>query len=193
MNGELDRVKYAARFYGMLQGLKAVPFGTVIISLALRDAGLDGFATPLLIAALILFFVTGRYYDRRFGRVQQGDRTKQVRDLLLFLVGAFLVIALENMLLLPFSLIGLVVAVMFFVLGIRMKTYYYLPLGLVLLAASFLPWYLGVPLTDPVYGSLGLVLLLTIGGVMIIAGILDHWRLMRVMRPVQGGLNGNVE
>jgi hypothetical protein len=190
---ELKRVKYVTRYYGMLQGLKAVPFGMVIISLALRDAGLDEFATPLLFVAVVLFFVTDRFYDRRFGRVQQSDRTRQVRDLVLFLVGAFLVIALENMMLLPFSLIGTAVAMLFFVLGIRMKTYYYLPLGLALLAASFLPWYLRVPLTDPAYGSLGLVLLLTLGGVMILAGLLDHWRLMKVMRPVEGGLNGAAE
>ena len=190
MNQNMEQIQYITRYYGMLQGLKALPFGLLVIALAMRDMGASGVATVLLLAALVLFSVTGRYYAKHYGSVKVHSRSAAIRETVIFLLVAVIVIVMENMLLFPFSLIGTGVAVIFFVLGIKMKTYYYLPLGGILLIVSFLPWVLGVPLTDRMYGSLGFVLSMTIGAVIIIAGLLDHLRLVRAMKSISGGLNG---
>jgi hypothetical protein len=190
MNQNMERIQYITRYYGMLQGLKALPFGLLLIALAMRDIGAPVAATVLLLAALAAFFVTGRYYAKHYGSVKRHSRSAATRETVIFLLVVFIVIVLENMLLLPFSLIGAGVAVVFFGLGIKMKTYYYLPLGVILLIVSFLPWVLGVPLTDRMFGSLGFVLSMTIGSVVIIAGLLDHFRLVRTMKSFSGGMDG---
>jgi hypothetical protein len=193
MNKELEQVRYITRFYGMLQGLKALPFGLWVIALALRDIGMASVSIGLTLLALVLFIAANRYYDTRFGSVQLRDRSGQIRELVIFLIVSFFIIVLENVLLLPFSLIGLAVAAYFFLIGIQMKVYYYFPLGVVIVFASFLPWMLGVPITDRMFGSIGFVLAMTIGGTVMIAGLLDHIRLVRGLKLQQGGPHGETE
>lgn len=188
MPEDQERSKIIIRYYGMLQGLKAIPFGMLLFILAFQDLGWLGEAgncsvtLPLFLVMLAFLFAIDQYYVNHLGRVKPVNRRTQMQETTVFLSIFALVIVLENFLQPPFSLLGVAVGGLFFWIGINSKRYYYLPLGAMVVIASFLPWFLAVPLTDPVYGSLGVMLKMVFGLVIMLAGVIDHFMLMRALK-----------
>lgn len=181
------RIRIINRYYGMLQGLKAIPFGLLLFVLAAQDLGWLGergncsVTLPLFFVMLAVLFAIDQYYVNTLGRVKPVNRRSQMQETTMFLLIFALVIVTENLIQPPYSLLGLAVGGMFLSTGMRSKRYYYLPLGAIVVIASFLPWFMNVPLTDVIYGSLGVALKVIIGLAIMLAGIIDHFMMMRAL------------
>ncbi len=115
----LKRVRYITKNYEQLQGLKQVPVGIFLLSVALSNSGLWPLYTmwepipTLLVLALTIgsHMLIGVHYSKKFGQVQPAthsdwDRARGVILVLVF-VGAFAVdLSFEP----PVSVVGLVLA-----------------------------------------------------------------------------------
>lgn len=192
---DLERDQAIKQYYGVLQGAKAIPFGLFLFFLAFRDLGpewLQGqlacaVTGTLVLAMFVGLFMIDSYYMKYFGKVRPTTQRSQMKDTIYGLMVFAGLTYLENFLNPPFSLLGLAIAILFFVIGTRSKRYYYLPLGAAILAASVLPLFLETSIADPIFGSLGFVTKIVIGIAIIIAGLVDHFNLMRVLKstPLQ--------
>ena len=198
---DLERVRYITRFFGMLQGLKAIPFGLLLMALATQDIGWGflgeqgncTYTLPLFLFMLVLLFAIDQYYVKTFGRVKPLNRRTQIQETTLFLSAFALIVVLENWLTPPFSLMGLGVATVFIITAVTSKRWYYIPLGGLVVIASFVPLVMGVPINDRIYGSLGAVLKIVIGVAIIGAGIIDHFMLMRYLKAHPGEQHGRAK
>jgi hypothetical protein len=185
-----DRTRIITRYMGLLQGLKAIPFGLLLFVLAAQDIGLLGEAgncavsLPLFLSMLIMLFVIDTYYVNQFGRIKPINRRAQIHETTIFLSLFALLIVLENWLSPPFSLLSVAVGALFIQTGLKSKRYHYLPLAAVVIVGAFLAWFQGVPLNDPFFGSLGIMFKVLIGTVIMLAGIIDHFLMMRALRTV---------
>ena len=185
-----QRTATIGRYMGLLQGLKAIPFGLLLFVLAAQNMGWLGapgdcsVSLPLFLSMLVMLFVIDTYYVSKIGRYRPYSRRTQVQETTVFMSIFALVIVLENWLAMPFSLLGVAVGALFLYTGTKSKRYYYLPLGVIVILSSFLPWILGLPLNHPIYGSLGVVFKVMIGAAIMAAGIIDHFMLMRALRSV---------
>lgn len=200
----LNQIRQFTQHYPELQGLRMAPLGLFFLVSAVQRLGIfpwlgeQGDLTitlPLLILAFALWFWIGRYYERTFGKVEplrKGSRSAIVGILVpLVLVG---VIILENVLYRnnaapPFSFIGLTVGAAYLYMGLVSQRWYYTVTGVILLAASFLPWIMGVGLGNPTFGSLGTVYQFLWGGLILLNGLLDHFRVVRAFDETRGGLH----
>jgi hypothetical protein len=183
-----DRMKIITHYLGLLQGLKAIPFGFILFVLAAQDMGWLGrvgdcsVTIPLFLVVFVILFALDSYYVKLFGRIKPANRRAQMRETTVFLVIFALVIVLESWISPPYSMLGLAVGALFLQTGVHSRRYYYIPLGAVVVVASFMPWVLRMPLTDTIYGTFGVLLKVVIGAVIIAAGLIDHFMLMRALR-----------
>lgn len=188
MPEEQERNQIILRYMGLLQGLKAIPFGLLLYVLAAQNMGWLGSAAnctvslPLFLSMLVMLFVIDTFYVNKYGRVRAPNRRTQLQETTLFMSVFALGIVLENWLATPFSLLGVAIGGLFIQTGIVSRRYYYLPIGLLVVLGSFLPWLQGVPLNDPIFGSLGVAFKVVIGSAIIAAGIIDHFMLVRAVR-----------
>ncbi|MCP3140637.1 hypothetical protein [Pyxidicoccus xibeiensis] len=90
MNEQLRRIQLVTRYYDWLQGLRFLPIGLMLLVMAvfLASLPLEGGRPPRLSltvlevggpVALVLYFVLGWYYRRRFGDVKPSAATLQTR------------------------------------------------------------------------------------------------------------------
>ncbi len=189
---DLKKVRYVTSHFSSLQGLKMVPWGLLFLVFAAQDGGYawligrQGDCTltlPLLLAVVALYIAIGRYYDRTFGRVQ--PTRGGVGDLAVVVFVAVLIgaIVAEMMWKPPVSLIGLVMAAGFIGGGWRSGRWHYVALGGLTAGVSGLPLWLHVPLTDKYFGSLGFTLKLALGLTYVVGGLIDHYLLVRALKP----------
>jgi len=178
-----------------------IPFGVFILAIAPRDLGsnwLGGpgdctFTLPMLLAAGGLWFLIGRYYKNTFGKVTpQTSPGRQVLESTGLGVGLVAVIVIENLWYrawpgLPVSPIGLALAGLYLFLGVRDRRWYYTVFGGAMGIISLLPLFLGTTVGDPIFGTFGLVFSLVYGVGLVLTGLLDHFRLVRMLRPLDGG------
>lgn len=187
-----ERDQAIMQYYGVLQGAKAIPFGLFLFFLAFRDLGPDWLQGQLacvvtgtmVLAMFVGLFIIDSYYMKYFGKVRPTTQRSQMKDTIYGLMIFAALTYLENLLTPPVSLLGLTIAILFFVIGTRSKRYYYLPLGVAILVASVLPLFLNTTIADPIFGSLGFVTKIVIGVAIIIAGLVDHFFLMRVLKSM---------
>lgn len=189
---DLERLRFVTERYPHLQGLRLVPLGVVfLLSAAWRDGQLQrmsdvaGHAAGfwfmgLLIAALTISSVLGRYYQRHFGTVQPQHRAK---DPLLFILFVALFAAavwvqdnLRSHLSLPLVVIGTLLAYLGLAGGQRRGHYLALAAGCLVFAnlADF-----GVPVH-----ARSVLLDDLIGVGLIVIGLGDHLLLRRTLEPV---------
>jgi hypothetical protein len=185
-----QRLGTILRYMGLLQGLKAIPFGLLLFVLAAQNMGWLGapndcsVSLPLFLSMLVLLFVIDSYYVKKIGRVRPPNRRAQLQETTLFMSVFAIVLVLENWLATPFSLLGTAVGVLFLQTGIASKRWYYIPIGIFMILGSFLPWIQGVSLRDPIYGSLGIVFKVMVGTAIMVAGTIDHFMLLRALREL---------
>lgn len=193
----LERVQYITRNFSALQGLKMLPFGLFMLALAARDfgwgfLGQEGDCTytlPLFFVVLALVYLTSRYYDQAFGSVKEIDHSTSAFISAAYLFVLLLVIVVEVQLNPPVSLVALLLASTLLFVGIKKQRPYYTFFALVMVGISFLPLIQNTSLENPYYGSLGGFAKLAIGMIWIAAGLIDHVKLVRIIKQVSGGVN----
>lgn len=201
---DLKQIQKITRLYPALQGLRALPLGLFFVVIALQRLdmlpwiGREGdlsYTLPLLVVVFGLWFWTGRYYERTFGKVEPLPRSISSTILTFVVPIAFIgILVLENVLYangvgLPISLVGLGLGAAFLSSGLISQRWYYSLAGVVLLIVSFLPWLVGVGIENRVYGSMGIVQMIFLGGTILLTSLIDHFYLLRAFGKFRGGLH----
>lgn len=192
-----QRVRYVAKNYRELQGLKSVVAGLFLLFVvALYDGWLPGSAWVLnsfLVLLLpfcmfgvvaILFRNIQRYYERTFGHVEPNpDHTRRERQkgmLIYFslILSYFLDRAWQPLI----SIGGLVFAGFLLVMAWPNRTYqvHYIVTAVLLTGLSLLPL-VGISLD-----STRTVISVAAGLMLIVIGCIDHVLLVRTLKPVPG-------
>lgn len=177
----LARIRYITRNLDSLQGLRMVPFGLFLLAAGfgwLGDQGDFTLSLPAFVLTLFLYWLLGRYYARKFGRVKP-LRAELVKNTLLSLAVILLMWVaswLDYWLNPPVSIFGLTLAVLLFAWWWldeqRIRFHYALMAGLVALI-SLLPL-IGIGEGWQIIEPMGSLFHLLIGGIVLIGGILDH-------------------
>lgn len=189
---DFQRLRFVTERYPHLQGLRLVPLGFVfLVSAAWRDEQLSWLSETagqaagfwfmgLLIVALTLSSLLGRYYRRHFGTVQPERRAKGpllfILFVALFAAAAWAQDSLRTHLSLPLVVIGILLAYLGLAGGQRRSHYLALAAGCLVFAnlADF-----GVPLH-----ARSVLLDDLIGVGLIVIGLGDHLLLRRTLEPV---------
>ena len=177
---ELLQIRDLAANYSDRQGLRVVPMALAILlqAVPMDEGGLIHLA--LLIAGVIGYRWVGTYYRRRFGHVQEIPNDS---------LPAALQVVLFPMLLLPLMIFDLLVGRPVFASGILVAVWLilaswparairvpYAAVGVALILVAFAPL-LGVS-TESTAKTYGLVF----GAAMVVTGIADHLRFIRLMK-----------
>jgi hypothetical protein len=195
-----DRYSSFTRAYKSLQGLRSLPLGIFFLLTGLQLLGVSwlgkqgdcSITLPLLLVCIAAWFFIGRYYERRFGRVEPVPPDLK-GELKIYLFPAILiaVIILENVLfrsgiLLPISLIELTIGIGWIYAGRICSRWYYTLMGILMAAFSFIPLLTGTTVANPVFGTFGIVSTFFFGAAIIITSLLDHLRLVNGFHPLNG-------
>lgn len=192
---ELERAKYFTMYYDALKGLRLVPSGLFMILIAMRDSfdwtllGTTGdltYTLPLLLLMFVLYFAANYYYIRRYGSVQPRNQETQwvigCGMLLLFIV----VIMLDMRAGLPLSLISAFIGAGLLFSGWKSHRAHYLIGGAVMAVLTLLPIIPGMD--DPTrFMPFSPLFSFTLGLVFVVLGVVDHFILVRELRPVREG------
>lgn len=193
----VQRIRFVAANFSVLQGLKAVPLGLLLIFTVLWANNQQGPASdltlPILFGAgtIVLYWLISRYYRTRYGKVEGLSKQKWVEYAFGVAGGVFALAAfyLDTAYDLPFSCIGLLLALSFLAEYVRANLFVrgnYLLLPsiisfIVLLVVSILPllgyddWWQVLNLRGQLFG------VLVAGGMVILVwGLVYHWFLIRL-------------
>ncbi|HSR49339.1 MAG TPA: hypothetical protein VLV83_00845 [Acidobacteriota bacterium] len=185
---DIERLRFVTENYTQIQGLRLVPFGLFFLAKGLGgEAFTDKWVLfPSLLAAFLLFFLIGRYYESRFGRVRR-KTSCLVKDALAAGLTLILITAgvqLENSYDLPFNLVALVVGGLFFYIHLhsvgRRSHYGWLALLFVLL--GLLPA-TGWVTAEQIFAPQPTIGDFMLAGAYILGGVLDHRMLARSFPP----------
>jgi len=192
MESYLARVRYLARHFSALQGLRMVPLGLFLLASELHrftDHPLLQYkrADSLLLLAVPLvgaYVLVGRYYERRFGsavaqRSAGGDALAAVGLLCWLLAAGWTDARLEALFHSRPVITGLTLGTWgLMIWGRRRERRHYLWLAAIAVAASLLPW---PPRTQAGYMNV------VLGVALIAGGVLDHLMLTRLVRGLGEG------
>jgi hypothetical protein len=193
---DLARMRAVTENFFLWQGLRLVPFGVAGIFYAvhlsepewwpLRGAPDDLMLLAVLALTFAAFSWIGRYYDRNFGKVRGIPGRHARRDAIKWwavypAMGASL--AVDGLLKPPIFISGLVwgTAVVAFWVSTGRGRRHYLAIAALFFALACVPT---LGLLQPGKSMLSLFIAV-LGGVYILAGILDHLELVRVLRPTR--------
>ena len=205
MTKDLDRIRLVTRNFGALQGFRImVPVGMLLVAQGIDNGHASSSPLPyismaIMIGAICLMLLTPRYYRARFGEVETRplSSSRRIVAVALLVLASVLLLVLVPILgfrhqgLLP-SLITLLsstwlwrgfrlfLGTALLVTGISRgpARRHHLVLGGVLLGLSIPP----AVLPPEEYMR---VTTLFCGVAMILAGVLDHWLLVRTLKPVE--------
>ena len=192
MTLDKHRIRYVTENFDLLQGLRGLPIGVLLLLFADGMIGWSGLFKPGHTTFLDLFIVAacfglagwiGVYYKNRFGRVERtGSRTaKNVVTFGAALAAIYFDVTASP----PVSLLNLTFTVFFIWMYVEWKErVHYLVIGVILAVLSLLPLLPSVGLDDKLWGSGGGVFLATIGLGLIIGGLFDHRLLVQTLPPV---------
>jgi hypothetical protein len=197
---DLERIRYITQTYEALKGLKLVPFGLFIVISSFRQMGWTGlgnegdctYTLPLFVVILALYIVADQYYTRTFGRVRVFKNTPLLPVLILLGI-LFASIVLELALKTSVSLIGLTIAALLIYSGVKTRRFYYTVAGAAMLAISLVPLFLPPVVSGKPFSTFGFWWTMLIGVSWIVLGLLDHWKLVHAMKPVQGEVDDRPE
>lgn len=180
------RVRYITRNFDALQGLKMVPFGLYFLAMGAGWLGKQGdlsLSLPAFVLTLLVYWLTGRYYTRNFGRVNS-ERSNLVNNFLLPLAVILILwvaAAIDYSMRLPVSVFGLTLAIILFfwwwLQEQRTRIHYAIMASLIVLISL-------APLAGIGEGWLiiqppGTVFHLLVGAIFVLGGILDHLILVK--------------
>jgi hypothetical protein len=197
---ELDRIRYITQTYEALKGLRLVPIGLFIIITSFRQLGWTGlgeqgdctYTLPLFAVALALYIIVDQYYQRSFGTVRVSKNTPLLP--ILALLGIFFTaVALEIGLKTSVSLVGLAIGALLIYSGVITRRFYYMIAGAAMLAVSLVPFFLPTAVSGKPFSTFGFWWNMLIGATWIVLGLLDHWKLVQAMKPVQGEVDDRPE
>lgn len=193
---DLERIRAVTENYFLWQGLRLVPFGLMGIYYAvqlaepdwwpLRGVSNDLGMVAVLAVAFAAFLWIGRYYDRNFGKVRGLTGRHVRRDAVKWWIAYPAMagsLAVDGLLKPPVFFSGLVwgAAVVAYWASTGRGRRHYLAVAALFIALAFVPM---LGLLEPGKPMLSLFMAI-LGGVYVLAGILDHRELVRVLRPVQ--------
>ena len=190
------QIRFIAANYSKLQGLREVPVGLFVTTVAVWSVEHQGdLGIPILFAlgAALLYWLIDRFYINRFGRIRQTSRTRswELIASILFGVLALLAFWLDTARDLPFSVLGLVVAAELFedfwraTQSIKGRSFGLYPENLIaaclifvlsLLPLTGLAWLDSLKLPSQFLGMITVIVIF-----LILAGIWGHIRLLRIL------------
>ena len=192
---DLERMQAVTENYFLWQGLRLVPLGVMGIFLALRlaepswwplrGASEDAILLFVVVAGMGAFSWIGRYYHRSFGEVRGLPGRHSRRDAIKWWV-AYPLMGLspivDSIIKAPVFLTGVVWAagVVAFWASTGRGRRHYLVFAVLLAFLTFVPLLGLVPPGKPMLN----LFIGTLGAIYVMAGLLDHRELVRVMRPV---------
>ena len=146
---DLERIRYAASAFSALQGLKQVPPGLFSLMVFVGHAGLwpwyDLWQPISGLGALFLMIAMewglSSYYRRTYGRVEDSDKHRHYRTLVLTVVALVVAFFVDVVISPPVSVVGLVVALWFWSTWLEARRFrmHYAVTALSLTIVSLLP------------------------------------------------------
>lgn len=193
---DLERVRYVTENYEQLQGLRNVPLGLMLLfsgALTLFPSSLSSFGPVVseaffyllfivLIATVLLYFVIGNYYERKFGWVQTFSLNgKQITAVTTLIIVLLVVGSVNLMFRPPIHMIWLVWGLSVMAVHWRERRFrtHYVVIGVLIICVSFLPL-LGITSVSLSYEAGGLMAFL--GILFVVGGTFDHLLLVRTMK-----------
>ena len=191
---DLKRVERVTANYFFWQGLRWVPVGFVILIASLKSARWWPFPGiwreitffAAVAATIPVSFLIGRYYERVFGRVKGYAGLHRRRELLKWYVvypAMFGSLVIDISLQPSFFISGPVWAA-----GITAYWWstghgrqHYLLAALSMLALSIIQWQELIEPGKPMFVAFGVLL----GAIYMLCGLLDHFELRRILRPIR--------
>jgi MFS family permease len=184
MTYDLEQIRYVTQNYSNLQGLRLIPLGLWLLIVGLVTIE---FAIPLLLAAWVLTWLIGVYYNRSFGKVRSLTSPSWKSYLVGLLALAALIAAAvaDRYLKLPVNLLGLTMATGLFLTWLQpayRPRLHYLVVAVLVAAVSLLQLF-GIPAANSTFypvlaGSVGILLVILIGG------LFDHLLLVRAFKAL---------
>ena len=196
---DLERIRSVTSNYFFWQGLRLVPLGLIIAIFSFKATPwwpLAGAWGDILLFSIVAGAIStspliGRYYRRTFGRVRDDPDAHRRRDTMKwFLVYPLMIASL---------IIDIIFKPLFFITGpvwaAGIMAYWsstgrgrphYLVASLCMLGLTAIQWLGFVEPGKQMFSVFGLVL----GAIYIIAGLLDHRELCRVLRPQKKSHDG---
>lgn len=180
----LEDIYDLAANYSDRQGLRIVPLAILVFLQSLpRPVLLENVAAtarmfPLpLIVGLCGYVLIGRYYERRFGKVEELPHGGMpvALQIVLMVVGVMVTIGIDVMVHPPVFVSGLLVAAWLMITSWSSRRIrgFYAATGVVLALISLLPLAgKGLQQVGSVYG-------MTFGLSLLLAGLIDHWQFVR--------------
>ncbi len=136
-----------------------------------------------------MYFVADRYYTRTFGVVRITSKTTSMAALLIILSIFFGAVAIEVAVKPPIRLIGLLIAGLLIYSGLITKRNHYSIVGAVMAGFALVPLFFPSIFSIERFNSFGFWWNMIMGLTWTALGLIDHWILVRSMKPVRGGEN----
>ncbi len=207
MHNRYTQIQFIAANYSRLQGLREVPIGMLVIFVsvwAMYNQGPTANLGPPILATLgsiLLYWLTGLYYDRTYGHVKQTPRHRKREFIasVLFSLTALLAFWLDTAVIIPFCALGLVFAAALFenfwraTESVRSQACALFPENLtaaiLIMVISILPifglnWWEAFGMKSQVVS-----VFMIIGIVIILAGIWGHLRILRALSAMEAITN----
>lgn len=196
----LQQIAWVTRHYDHLQGLRQLPFGLMLLLIAVDKAGwwpwfsvwqpLSGLAVVGL--GGVGYWLVGRYYAQTLGQVQPLSRNKGQAVLAIssFLVLFYLAGSLEFARAWPFSASGLVIAgglLVYYWQNGRYRPHYLILAALVILVSLLPLTRLVTPGQVHLLGPEAVLGALLLALIAVVGGLVDHWLLRRALPGYFGG------
>jgi hypothetical protein len=209
MQDRVSQIQFITANYSRLQGLRAVPVGILAVFVSIWTLYHQGpsadLSAPILVAMItvLLYWLTDLYYHNTFGEIKRTTR-QRTWELFVSVVGGvlgLLAFLLDSMKILPISAIGLVFAASFLEYFWRAKPsewrkiFTHFPENIVaailVMVISIMPlfgifWWKAFGLKSQV-----IAIFMVVGIVIIVTGILGHFRLIRALSAVETRSNDN--
>lgn len=207
MENRYSQIQFIAANYSKLQGLREVPIGMLVVFVsvwAMYNQGPTANLGPPILAtlgAILLYWLTGLYYDRTYGHVKQTprQRKREIIASVLFSLMGLLAFWLDTAEIIPFCALGLVFAAALFdnfwraTESVRSQAFALFPENLaaaiLIMIVSILPifglnWWEAFGMKSQVVS-----VFMIIGIVIILAGIWGHLRILRALSAVEAKTN----
>ncbi|HSR69011.1 MAG TPA: hypothetical protein VLU25_13825 [Acidobacteriota bacterium] len=185
----MKRLRYVTENYTHLQGLRLLPFGLFFLAKGMLG---QAFTNTLVVSvtlatAVLLFYLIGRYYESRLGRVRR-ETSALLKDGVAALVCLVVISAgvqLEIHYTMPVSTVSLAVAGLFFYIHLHSagQRHYYGLMAVLFLLVGLLPA-TGWVSSREIFGVERTIGDFLLAGAYIVGGVLDHLFLIRTF-PAQ--------
>jgi hypothetical protein len=192
---ELKQTLFITKNFHALQGLRIVPLGLLLVAQSAGWLGPQGNCTwslLALVAAIALFWLIGKYYDRAFGRVvrTREERRREWIIALVVLAAIYGFAVLDSALSWPVSVAGLMLAAGFLTMYVFSARHWgsgfrvhYVILAALMAGVSVLPALRLAPRYQ-LFGPSSAPLLIVLGLIIIVGGLLDHVLLSQLLKPL---------